>query len=111
MPNRSRYGATTTTLPDGETFDNDKQHAGNDDIFTIFDGIAWKNEKMRLMQWTSTKDGNGAVRARERKILAFLGEHNLESPEGATIEVLGYGVGSFDYHSVLIGSTFNKQDI
>lgn len=91
IPNRQRFGATTTTLKDGDVFERDddkdpKQHAGNDDYFTIFDGIAWKSDKMRLIQWTSTDN----VSTRVNKINDFLTERDVQTPKGTTIEVWGY---------------------
>jgi len=86
IPKRQRYGSTTTTLPVGDTFDNDKQYKGHDDFFSLFDGIAWKGNKIVLAQWTSHLN----VSNRVKKITDFLEEHKTEIPDGVTIKVMGY---------------------
>ena len=68
VPTRRRFGSGTTYM--GEEV---KQA---DDIFTLFDLIAWKKDEFLLVQYTSKSN----IRTREHKIKGFLAKHSLELP-------------------------------
>lgn len=86
MPKRQRFGATTTTLPEGKTFDNGKQYKGHDDFFSVFDGIAWKDGEIKFIQWTSHSN----VSERIKKIKKFISSWDISLPRHVTAEVWGY---------------------
>lgn len=78
-PKRGRNGSSIT-----ETLDGVKK--GSEDIFTIFDIVAWKEDILRFIQYTSASN----ISARVKKIKDFIRENNLVLPEGVYIEVWGY---------------------
>ncbi len=58
----------------------------SNDVFGIFDVIAWSGKEMRLIQYTSVHN----INARKKKIMGFIIENDLKIPPGITIEVWGY---------------------
>lgn len=58
----------------------------SNDVFTIFDLIAWNDCYMRFIQYTSHSN----VSARLKKIREYMKEHKLVMPPHCTGEVWGY---------------------
>lgn len=78
VPNRSRFGAFSTYFQD--------EHKQGDDLFGIFDLVAWKEDEILFVQYTS----HAGVYARRKKIETFMKENNCKVPKGCRIEVWGY---------------------
>jgi len=76
VPTRRRYGSGTTYLKG--------KYEQSDDIFTIWDLIAWKEGELFLLQYTSKEH----VSTRVNKIKDFMEKNDLEFPCRA--EVWGY---------------------
>lgn len=83
IPTRTRFGSSNTYWLDKN---GDKERKGTDDIFSIIDLLAWKDNELLLVQYTS-KTG---VLARIKKINKFIKKHNIKIPDGVKIEVWGY---------------------
>jgi len=79
VPCRSRYGTFRNHFPD-------KDQTQGDDLFEIFDLVAWKNGEIFFLQYTS-KNG---VSSRMNKIRYFLEINEVEIPKGCKVEVWGY---------------------
>ena len=77
VPNRSRYGAFSNYLP---------KHKQGDDLFGIFDLVAWKDDEMLFVQYTA----KSAISTREKKVKEFLDNADVSLPKGCKAEVWGY---------------------
>lgn len=82
VPTRSRFGSSNTYWIEND----EKQRVGTDDFFSIFDLMAWKKDKIKLVQYTSRT----AVGSRITKINNFIEARELIIPEHIEVEVWGY---------------------
>lgn len=79
VPCRSRYGAFVN-------YTSEDDHKRGDDLFGIYDLVAWKNDEFRLVQYTSVSNMN----ARVKKVENFLEKADVTIPAGCSSEVWGY---------------------
>ena len=77
-PVRARHGSSRTYYKG--------KMIGSDDIFSIFDLVAWHDSPMRFIQYTSTSNFSTRV----KKIQKFIKENKLSMPPHCTAEVWGY---------------------
>lgn len=78
IPTRNRFGAGVTHTKDG--------YKMGDDIFNIFDLVAWRYNKMLLIQYTT----KGLTSTRLKKIKKWISKNKVSLPKGVSAEVWGY---------------------
>ena len=80
IPSSARYGAGTTYFDDGDC-------KRGDDIFNIFDLVAWRDRQIKFVQYTA----RSSVSARVAKVLDLFEERDLKvGAADIIVEVWGY---------------------